>query len=175
MTVTVKGWCKVVQSDGTQLINLDDGVNYMLEWAYPGDPVRDETWIHPAGGYSYLARSQDRPSQASICLHILPQGTWSGLKAKVRAVRDAFATVGTYIEFGQGSTDFLRFKTYPTAIPSPLKAAQLPGMLATSQFRVLDWEINPWHDPYPVAASDNGAITGVSGGTALDAGKLPML
>lgn len=154
----------------------------ILETFDPGQPARDETWIHPDGGPSYLGRIIDRPVQMALTIHLQPHVTMGAqtindsdrhafLKETVRLIRNQLEFVPNYLQLGESSSDWLVYRTYPSAIWSPFNGQQLQQALVTSQYRLLDWTLSIWRDPYPVSAM-YGALTG---GGPSDVDHLPML
>lgn len=95
----------------TMTLDLNDGVKYVTEFYNLGQPEREETWIHPDAGFSYLARKQDRPTKMAVELHVLGSQFGAGgasstqvLRTNVMAVRDSFQNVSNFIEIGLGGT-----------------------------------------------------------------------
>jgi hypothetical protein len=188
----LKGWLKIVNSAGVEIMNLN-GVQAnntpphwvfsdtwrttndmaFLEWVDIGAPTREETWVHPAGGSSYIGRIIDRPVQMGVTIHLMPHVSHAALRESARAIRNQFEFSAGFLEFGESSNDFMRYRIYPSVVPSPFRSNQLDGALITSQYRVLDWTIDLWRDPYPVGGKIGGSNDPAAGQT--DINHLPVL
>ena len=184
----MEGLLRIVTSSGAEIINLNGlqssntaphyvftdtwrttNTASLLEYVDLGAPEREETWIHPSGGSSYLGRIIDRPTEMTLVIHLQPHQTHAALRETARAIRNQFEFSQAYVEYGESANDYLRFRTYPSKFESPFGLDALGAAMVVSQMRVLDWSITLWREPYPVA----GMVSGSS--STVDVNHLPML
>lgn len=162
--------CRTTDSTGSNLsLNLNDGTTYLTEFYYLGDPVRDETWIHPDGGYSYLARVQDRPTTLTIALHVLSHSLTnvSQLQAKLIAVRNQFDQAVNYLELGLGGTQHTTLSATRSGTTVTLTTEQPHGISVGERIFVKRLGTDEWNNDYSgnTAAVRNFGWTTIAGTT----------
>lgn len=145
---------RTTDSTGSTLrVNFNDGITYLAEWYYLGTPTRDETWIHPDGGFSYLARVQDRPTQATLSLHVLASGaaTTQALLLNILRVRNEFEQSVNYLELGMGGTLFPTLSVTRALTVATYNSIQPHGLVAGQRVRIENIIPDNYNSTYSIA------------------------